>query len=446
MTSTVEPPTRVHPITRFASRAREVIEDLAGCPVWSMSVEEKAASLCDLAAAAAQLEELRLRVLLAGDRDGIGELDASPSTAVWYARATRTTRSAAGRDVKLARCLDTEFEATRAAFAAGAVNREQAEVVVAALRDLAKAAAAFEAHRVAHPEPGLFPDEVAGLPQLPADLLARAEAALLAEAASQDAQALRVLGRHLLEVVAPEVAEEALGRKLDEQERAAAARMRLVVRDNGDGTHSGSFTVPDLHAAMLEAALEALCSPRVTKPGEPGHHTDGDGQRVPRPERRGQAFCVFLERYPVQRLPQTAGVAASVVVTIDWAALRAWYATAGLDTGGRISAGEARRLLCSAGILPAVLGGNSEVLDLGREQRFFSRAQRRAKNLAFPVCQVPGCDRLPEAHHHRPWAQGGRTDLADLVNLCPWHHHRAHDPRYELRLSPGGDATFHRRT
>ena len=96
---------------------------------------------------------------------------------------------------------------------------------------------------------------MAGLPELPSDLLVRAEAALLAAAAEQDAQALKVLGKHLLEVVAPEVAEEALGRKLDAEERAAAARMRLVVRDNRDGTHSGSFRVPDLHAAMLEAAL-----------------------------------------------------------------------------------------------------------------------------------------------------------------------------------------------
>ena len=39
-----------------------------------------------------------------------------------------------------------------------------------------------------------------------------------------------------------------------------------------------------------------------------------------------------------------------------------------LDTGGRISATEARRLACSAGIVPMVLGGRGQVLDVGRRR------------------------------------------------------------------------------
>ena len=102
------------------------------------------------------------------------------------------------------------------------------------------------------------------------------------------------------------------------------------------------------------------------------------------------------------------------------------------------------------GILPAVLGGASEVLDLGRTRRLFSRAQRRALALAHPECQAEGCT-VPatwcEAHHCRdPWARGGRTDLADGTLLCGWHHHRAHDDSYDQRRLPNGDFRFHRRT
>ena len=297
---------------------------------------------------------------------------------------------------------------------------------------------AFERDRTEQPEPGQAPVEV---PALPADLMQRAEAVMIESAATCDAAALRRAGQHLLEAVAPEVAEEALGRKLAAEERAARARMRLVVRDNGDGTHSGSFTVPDLHAAMLAKALDALCSPRATRPGEPGHHLDAEGERLPRPEQRGQAFCAFLERFPADRLPSLGGRNATVVVTIGFESLTEWWATAGLDTGGRISAGEARRLMCGAGILPAVLGGASEVLDLGREQRLFSKAQRRATDLAQPACVADGCVRPAaqcEAHHLVPWSEGGRTDLAMAVNLCSWHHHRAHDPRYDLDRHPDG--------
>ena len=51
-----------------------------------------------------------------------------------------------------------------------------------------------------------------------------------------------------------------------------------------------------------------------------------------------------------------------------------------------------------------------------------------------------------EAHHAgNPWAEGGRTDLADGVLLCSWHHHRIHDPRYDPRRLPDGDYRFHRR-
>jgi len=266
---------------------------------------------------------------------------------------------------------------------------------------------------------------------------------------TRDAPALRKAGRHLLEVVAPDVADEAEGRRLAAEEREAAARMHFTLRDNGNGTHTGRFTIPDLHAAMLTKALDAFCSPRATKPGEPGHHRDAGGGPVPRPEQRGQAFCALLERLPADALPKSGGLSPTVVVTIDWSALTSWYATAGLDTDDRISAGEARRLMCGAGVLPAVLGGASEVLDLGREQRLFSKAQRRALNLDQPECQAAGCSRPAawcEAHHLVPWSEGGRTDLAMAVNLCPWHHHRAHDPRYDLHRHPDGSLTFHRRT
>lgn len=447
MTSTLEPPTtRVHPVARFVARAHEVLDGVRQAPAWSMSPAEQRATLVELSALQARLDALRGELLLAGDRNAIGELDASPSTTVWYAHATRCTRGAARRELDRARALDTEFAATRQAFSGGEVAADQVEVIVAGLHDLRKAVSTFLTDRAAHPAPGQDPAQP---PPLPAGLLELAEDYLLQCARTEDARALKRSARDLLAVVAPEVAEEALGRRVAAEERAARARMRLLLRDNGDGTHSGSFTIPDLHAAMLTKALDALCSPRGRQPGDPGHHLDAEGQRLPRPEQRGQAFCGLLERFPADRLPTLGGLNATVVVTVPLDALRAWYATAGLDTGQVISASEARRLCCAAGIIPAVLGGRSEVLDLGREQRLFSPAQRRAKNLLSPTCETDGCPRPAvqcDAHHEIPWVQGGRTDLRHAVNLCPWHHHRAHDPRYRLDRHPGGSVTFHRRT
>ena len=41
---------------------------------------------------------------------------------------------------------------------------------------------------------------------------------------------------------------------------------------------------------------------------------------------------------------------------------------------------------------------------------------------------------------------GGRTDLADGKLLCSFHHHRAHDPAWQVHHQPNGATTFHRRT
>jgi hypothetical protein len=137
------------------------------------------------------------------------------------------------------------------------------------------------------------------------------------------------------------------------------------------------------------------------------------------------------------------------VVTIDQTKLTADLAEAGLTTGTPITAGEARRLACGAGILPAVLGGRSQPLDLGRTRRLFSAAQRKALAIRDRQCRAEGCD-VPaawtEAHHLEPWSTGGKTDLDQGVLLCSFHHHRAHDPRYHLTRMPNGDLRYHRRT
>ena len=139
------------------------------------------------------------------------------------------------------------------------------------------------------------------------------------------------------------------------------------------------------------------------------------------------------------------------MVTIDIETLRGRLREHGVAMVGEepISAAEARRLACTADIIPAVLGGDSHVLDLGRTRRLFSPAQRKALALRDVTCRADGCD-IPaawcEAHHARsPWSQGGRTNLADGALLCSFHHHRAHEARYDTRRGPDGRFTFHRR-
>ena len=73
-----------------------------------------------------------------------------------------------------------------------------------------------------------------------------------------------------------------------------------------------------------------------------------------------------------------------------------------LDTGETISPGLARRLACEAGIIPAVLGGASQVLDLGHKRRFHNEAQRIVKIIEAGGCEIQGCDWPPGHVPHAP--------------------------------------------
>ncbi|MGZ6753091.1 MAG: DUF222 domain-containing protein [Nocardioides sp.] len=156
----------------------------------------------------------------------------------------------------------------------------------------------------------------------------------------------------------------------------------------------------------------------------------------------------MIERYPTEKVPAAGGVNATVVVTMDLSTLLGADRAATLDTGERITAGQARRLACEAGIIPAVLGGQSQVLDLGRKRRFYSESQRIALAREQGGCTADGCDWPPGLCHAHPdlrWIDGGLSDQRNGRLLCPKHHARAHDPAYTMAKLPGGKVAFTRR-
>jgi hypothetical protein len=143
-------------------------------------------------------------------------------------------------------------------------------------------------------------------------------------------------------------------------------------------------------------------------------------------------------------------VAATVVVTMELDTLLGGLKAASLDTGGRINAGEARRLACGAGIIPIVLGGPSVVLDAGRKRRFHSETQRIVMGVRDGGCTAYGCDAPPalcQAHHDEtPWSRGGGTSVKKGRLLCPPHHALIHNSLYQHHLDKHGKVRFTRRT
>jgi hypothetical protein len=404
-----------HPVLACAARIAGDLTSIAEVPVELMSSRDKAEALRAVSATADQLEALRLRLLAASD-DVAAEAGARDAGA-WLAHETRGDRREQQRALRLGTALVERWQTVAAGLAAGRVNLAQARVITHALDQL--------------------PDDV------PTEVRSQAEAQLVEYAAEFGPRDLRVLGRRILDVVAPEVGEAAEARALEDEERRAAERTTLSLTPCGDGTTRLSGRIPDAAAHRLATYLDAYTSPRAASSDL---LADGPG---PRPARRGQAFCALLEHLDPEKLPTHGGDATTVMVTMTLDQLRRELATAGLISADdpRISAGEARRLACTAGIIPVVLGGPSEVLDLGRTSRLYNRAQRKALRIRDRRCRARGCT-VPaawcEAHHLISWALGGATDLDVGVLLCSFHHHRAHDSAYDVERCPDGDLEFRR--
>ena len=207
----------------------------------------------------------------------------------------------------------------------------------------------------------------------------------------------------------------------------------FIIKRTGVGFSRITALVPDSIAERLTTYLDAQDSPRLTQT---------------RSRSRGEAFCRLVELLDPTRLPDHGGDATTVMVTTTLEALTNQLGSAMLGQVP-ISANEARRLACTAKIIPVVLGGKSEILDLGRARRLYTPPQRKAMRLRDERCRAEDCS-IPaawcEAHHLKHWSQGGHTNLADGALLCSHHHHKAHDTRYDMTKLASGDYRFHRRT
>jgi hypothetical protein len=108
-----------------------------------------------------------------------------------------------------------------------------------------------------------------------------------------------------------------------------------------------------------------------------------------------------------------------------------------LEGAGPLSAETAERLVCDARRL--VIKPSGRDLVHSRVGRCASYAQQRALHKRSVHCQYPCCTaaRELEAHHLIPVERGGKTELDNLILLCPRHHKLLHD--HHIRTSGNGE-------
>jgi hypothetical protein len=370
----------------------------------ALSTEQQLAGLEQLLGLGAQLHAVQARWLAAAhDTDATVEV-CGRSTRSWLVEEMRLNPGEAARRMRLAKGLP-DAPVLFAALAAGAVHPEHALVILPVL-------------------PHIGDDE----------LRATVEATLVELAREHPPF---YVARAVDEVLAM------LGIEKDSQaahdRRYAQRGVGLDETIGGTGSLNGTLT-PEVRE-KLRLALDAA--------GGPAGPEDDRTQRQRHHDALGEIAQFFLAHHDT--LTPIAGERPRLVVTMSWEQLRdrltdleQQWATTALLGSTRIAPATARRLACDAGILPAVLGGDSDVLDLGRTTSVFNLAIRRAAWLRqHGRCAFPRCTRRPaECHHIIWWSHGGTTSLANAAWLCTFHHWLVHEGRWTMHRNPDGTDTF----
>lgn len=306
-----------------------------------------------------------------------------------------------GRGVRerLSALLPARLPATAAALAGGAIGTGQVKVITQAMAVL--------------PSTVSPPDRD------------WAEATLAEHAQNFDPCRLRVIARRVINQLDPDGPAPS-----DELDDPCPAAGELHIRDRSDGGIRLEGWLDALHGTAFRGLIEhlaALC-PLVENIPDP---------RTPS-QRNADALVELCDlARGNDHMSAAGGEPPHVTVTLDYDTLIKQLSGATLDYGQRLSAAQTRLAACDCKIIPVVMGGTGEPLDVGRAQRTIPLGIRRALVARDRGCRLPGCDRaaaLCHAHHVQEWNRDGHTAVQNCVLLCPTHHRWVHATGWDITI------------
>jgi hypothetical protein len=230
---------------------------------------------------------------------------------------------------------------------------------------------------------------------------------------------------------------------ITDRERARKDARFLRITPLADGMHRLSGLLDPESAATVRGFFDQLTSPRR---GGPQFVADAERERAQSilddPRTTDQimhdgfvdAIRIANETAPDSMLGAKR-LSVRILVTQDAVSSRAGH---GRIEGqpDPISFESVERHLCDTGILPIAFDDDGQCINVGREQRLFTRRQREGLATRDGGCLWPDCDRPPawtEAHHINQWHRdAGLTNLADGVLLCRHHHLLLHDNHWKI--------------
>ncbi|MEU8409775.1 DUF222 domain-containing protein [Micromonospora sp. NPDC048842] len=388
--------------------ADDVVAACVDAPAWALPEPELIAALDAAHRLERRLAAVKLTLVRELDGRGTPRAQGASSTAVWLRERLRLTIPAARRLIDLATALDTGNPGIRQALADGHISVDQARVITDTATTVNTSTDAETA------------DKAVG--------------ALVGWASQFDATHLRKLGTRILDHVAPDIADAAAQAALDAEARRAARDRHLTLSEQTDGRLRLTGTLDAETAGLFRATIDPLTAP-----------SGPDDTRSPGQRRHDALADVCRLALRSDELPDSGGDPAQIVVTTTYDALTRQLGAGALDIGLQLTPDTVRRLACDATILPTVLGGTGQVLDVGRQRRLITGPLRRALVLRDRGCAFPGCDRPPRwchAHHIHHWADGGTTNLDNAVLLCGHHHRHLHHSDWIIQLGHDGHPEF----
>jgi hypothetical protein len=407
-------------LARIRDEVREVTQTL-----WAARpADELMDTVTEIEALKSSLDALELALVRELDASGAAKQEGWASTQDFLTSVAGGHKGTGPRTVRLANAVDDPVLAPVAeALAGGWLSVAKAHVIERAIDAL----------------------------PLDPHLRARGAQALLDEAKALDATELKRLANRLLTIVDPDGEDRRDEQALDRAERAAHLGRHLSVTDDqaGGAWIKGRCSTED--AALIKATLIPLAKPQPTMGPTcdpdtctlPGCGHDG---RDPRDHgaRMLDALVDLCGRAQADEvLPESHGATPRVTITMDFEDLRRKSGFGTTDTGEQLSASAVRRLCCDADLIPAVLGTDSGVLDVGHSKRLVTTLIWLSLILRDAHCRFPRCTRPPvmcHAHHIQHWIDGGPTSLENLILLCGHHHRLVHAGPWRIRRT--GPATF----
>lgn len=388
-----------HPVTAGLAGATAAVSGALAEQGWTLGERDLAEAVGTTLALIARTQALLLRLVGEVDARGVATATGAPSTVSWLRHRHTLAPVEAAKLVRTAGALRAGLAATNTALGAGEISLAHAHGIARACQDLPA---------------GLEPETAAA-----------AEARMVTDAKDYDPVIAGRLARYVVSRIDPDGADARDGKKLADAEAKAAAANDLTFTPDGSdllggpgGYHVRGHLDPEAHA-IVDTALGPLMAPRPDGPDGPDLRTIA--------ARRADALVELCRRaLAAGELPAAGGgLKPTVVVTMQLRTLTDGLGVALLPDGTALSPAAARHWACDAGIIAAVLDGQSRPLDIAEARRLFDGRLRRALEIRDGGCAFPGCDRPPgwcEGHHLKGWAVSGKTCLANGALLCRFHH------------------------